>query len=56
VKAGGDNNMFSKILIANRGARAEGAGVRSYAKRVMRTPHRLARVAGCDFTSETTHV
>ena len=48
--------MFSKILIANRGGRAKGAGVRSYAQHVMRTPNRVARVAGCDFTSEATHV
>ncbi len=48
--------MFSKILIANRGGRAGGAGARSHAKHVMRTPHCLARVAGCDFTSEATHV
>jgi hypothetical protein len=48
--------MFDKILIANRGGRAEGAGVRSHAQHVMRAPHCLARVAGCDFSSEMTHV
>ena len=48
--------MFEKILIANRGVRAEGAGARSYAKHVMRAPNRVTRVAGGDFTSEATHV
>jgi hypothetical protein len=49
--------MFEKILIANRGVRAAGAGVRSYAKHVTRTPNCVARVA-CegDFAAETTHV
>jgi hypothetical protein len=37
--------MFKKILVANRGVRAEGAGVRSYAQHVMRTPNRVAGAA-----------
>jgi hypothetical protein len=32
------NKMFKKILIANRGVRAPGAGVRSYAQHVSDTP------------------
>jgi hypothetical protein len=40
--------MFKKILIANRGGRAEGAGVRSWAKQVSVTPHRLASEASGD--------
>jgi len=38
--------MFKKILIANRGVRAEGAGVRSCAfSHVKRTPNGVAREA-----------
>jgi len=39
--------MFKKILIANRGVRATGAGVRSYALVACeRTPNRAAGAAG----------
>jgi hypothetical protein len=52
--------MFTKILIANRGVRAAGGGVRSHLREahVMRAPNRMARVAcGGDFTSMgTIHV
>ncbi len=41
--------MFNKILIANRGVRAEGAGVHSCAlAHVMCTPNGLARAARGD--------
>ena len=49
--------MFKKILIANRGVRAAGAGAHSCARHAMCAPDtRLARVACGDFTAEVTHV
>ncbi|WBY01815.1 hypothetical protein PE066_20570 [Ramlibacter tataouinensis] len=49
--------MFDKILIANRGARAEGAGVHSHAQHVTCAPNGLARAACAgDLAAETTHV
>ena len=40
--------MFKKILIANRGGRAEGGGVRSCAKHVGVAPDRVASEASGD--------
>jgi hypothetical protein len=48
--------MFDKILIANRGARAPGAGVRSCAQHVVRTPNRIERAARGGFTAGEAHV
>ena len=53
-------SMFDKILIANRGARAEGAGVRSHLceAHVMRTPNGMAHAvcAGDFIAMEPNHV
>jgi hypothetical protein len=40
--------MFNKILIANRGGRAVGAGARSCAQHVSVAPDRLASAASGD--------
>ena len=48
--------MFKKILIANRGVRAAGTGVRSSAQQVSVTPHRVARAACGNRAEEMKHV